>query len=546
MKAHLLFISAIAFCINAKAQIPTTGLVGKYSFNGNANDLSGNSNNGTMSNGATFTLDRFGNNNSAASLDGVDDYISLPSGAATSLNITGDFSVSYWVKTLDNAGLLASLGNNVLSPYEGYVSGIDGGTVGSGKVGVSTRGTWTGSTISINSNNWHNVIYTLQGGTLKIYIDNVLDKQVTGILTPLSWGGNRVIGCRNDLVMTSATNYAGLFDDLLIYNRALSVTEVGQVYSNNCSTPDINTGLVAQYDFTGNANDLSGTGNNGMVNGATLVADRFGNPNSAYSFNGSTDFIQVPHNASLQFPANKMSISFWVNYTSFATNGNNDILISKQNGDGSTQVGFNVFQGSTASGNTGLLVSNGGGNFGGVASTSLALSQTKHIVVVYDNGNAKTYINGVSVNTGTSTATIGANTMDLLIGKANWSNPNAKPFNGILDDIRIYNRPLTDCDVDSLYNIPNSIPTGITQFEKKSQYTVYPNPSSEKVFIEFNSNESKQMNIELFDLLGNIVLTTPITSSLGENKVELNLQGLSNGVYFVRINNSVQKIQVNR
>ena len=54
--------------------VPTNGLVGWWPFNGNANDESGNGNNGTV-NGATLTADRFGNANSAYSFDGVDDYI---------------------------------------------------------------------------------------------------------------------------------------------------------------------------------------------------------------------------------------------------------------------------------------------------------------------------------------------------------------------------------------------------------------------------------------------------------------------------------------
>jgi hypothetical protein len=46
-------------------------------------------------------------------------------------------------------------------------------------------------------------------------------------------------------------------------------------------------GLVGYWGFNGNANDQSGNGNNGTVNGATLTSDRFGNNNSAYSFDGS-------------------------------------------------------------------------------------------------------------------------------------------------------------------------------------------------------------------------------------------------------------------
>ncbi|MBK7683481.1 MAG: hypothetical protein IPJ26_13910 [Bacteroidetes bacterium] len=48
-------------------------------------------------------------------------------------------------------------------------------------------------------------------------------------------------------------------------------------------------GLVGWWPFNGSANDESGNGNNGVINGVTLVADRFGNANQAYSFNGATE-----------------------------------------------------------------------------------------------------------------------------------------------------------------------------------------------------------------------------------------------------------------
>jgi hypothetical protein len=59
-------------------------------------------------------------------------------------------------------------------------------------------------------------------------------------------------------------------------------------------------GLVGYWGFNGNANDQSGNGNNGTVNGATLTTDRFGNSNSAYSFDGN-DFIEIADNPTLNF-----------------------------------------------------------------------------------------------------------------------------------------------------------------------------------------------------------------------------------------------------
>ena len=69
-------------------------------------------------------------------------------------------------------------------------------------------------------------------------------------------------------------------------------------------------GLVGWWPFNGNANDESGNGNNGTVNGATLTSDRFMNVNKAYSFDGVDDKIEINHSDSLNtFP---LSVVAWV------------------------------------------------------------------------------------------------------------------------------------------------------------------------------------------------------------------------------------------
>src|SRR6185312_11005406 len=96
---------------------------------------------------------------------------------------------------------------------------------------------------------------------------------------------------------------------------------------------NLNSGLVAYYPFTGNANDISGNGNNPIFNNATLTTDRFGNPNSAYSFNGVDNYIQIPNSPSLN-PANQISICAWVKAAGFyqgPCHGNN--IIMKGDGD---------------------------------------------------------------------------------------------------------------------------------------------------------------------------------------------------------------------
>jgi hypothetical protein len=77
--------------------------------------------------------------------------------------------------------------------------------------------------------------------------------------------------------------------DLAVVNENFNNTV--SVFRN--TMPIRSDGLVAWYKFDGNTADSSGNGNNGTNNGATLTTDRFGNANRAYSFNGSTQYIDV-------------------------------------------------------------------------------------------------------------------------------------------------------------------------------------------------------------------------------------------------------------
>ena len=77
--------------------VPTNGLVGWWPFNGNANDDSGNNNNGTV-NGATLTTDRFGNTNSAYQFNGVSNNIIVTSNSTFDINSGQSITISCWLK----------------------------------------------------------------------------------------------------------------------------------------------------------------------------------------------------------------------------------------------------------------------------------------------------------------------------------------------------------------------------------------------------------------------------------------------------------------
>lgn len=93
----------------------------------------------------------------------------------------------------------------------------------------------------------------------------------------------------------------------------------GNVSANDLDTIVLDTltsiptnGLIAEYLFNGNANDTSGQGNDGIVNGSTLTTDRNGNANSAYIFDGVDDYIEIADHSSLD-GMDGLTISVWVN-----------------------------------------------------------------------------------------------------------------------------------------------------------------------------------------------------------------------------------------
>ncbi len=99
-------ILGLALISNAQVPnyVPSNGLVGWWPFNGNANDESGNGNNGNPIGGASLTQDRYGNLNKAYSFDGIDDWIEVLDNNEFRFGTTTSFTCSFWIKlrTIDN------------------------------------------------------------------------------------------------------------------------------------------------------------------------------------------------------------------------------------------------------------------------------------------------------------------------------------------------------------------------------------------------------------------------------------------------------------
>jgi hypothetical protein len=207
-------------------------------------------------------------------------------------------------------------------------------------------------------------------------------------------------------------------------------------------------GLLGYYPFNGNPNDVSANAANLTNNNAVLTADRFGTANAAYSFNGiNQNLINSTPNFTFN-PASSFTISFWYNRNNTATNGvlimnatnaANNFIWLFQAGATNSQYGTNKQQ------------------FSWIwAQTTSTTSTWTHIVCVYNAGAMTLYKNNVQVATGTFTHTnVTSAVMPLYVGRG----VGGDYYNGKMDDIGIWNRALTTCEINDLYNSSNSLTT---------------------------------------------------------------------------------------
>jgi hypothetical protein len=202
-------------------------------------------------------------------------------------------------------------------------------------------------------------------------------------------------------------------------------------------------GLVGWWPFNGNTNDESGNGNHGTVNGATLTNDRFGNANKAYSFNGN-NFISVPHNST--FNMSQATWNVWVTKNS-ASLGNGMYIFGKRD-NAQHHITFNEYLGN-GNGSIGWAAGQATGGGGGSIVGGWHMLTIVYNQSIFSN-NFVYYFDGIQ--TGTTTV----NSFTFLNGDVRFgievNNPYWQGFNGFIDDALVYNRILSNCEIQGLYN----------------------------------------------------------------------------------------------
>ncbi len=229
-------------------------------------------------------------------------------------------------------------------------------------------------------------------------------------------------------------------------------------------------GLVGEWLFSGNANDTSGKGNNGTLNGPggtnnlpQSTADRFGNSGSAYNFDGTDDCISIPYSESFNFSSDdQIAISLWVkqDYIFNDSGEHVQMLITKYTHDTGTYAWHVSIHEKSFGGLNEYNVNNGlfwgrekqGDSWTYSTSQSeIQLNTYYHVVALYNGTSMKIFINGFPEDESNNAVNVSAGETDIgiMIGQCLLSQPYW--FHGTIDDVRIYNRALTEDEIAALY-----------------------------------------------------------------------------------------------
>jgi hypothetical protein len=284
---------------------------------------------------------------------------------------------------------------------------------------------------------WTHVAVTKYKGITKLYINGVAKKIITDDKesTFRKWGSlqlGRVNG-------NKARGFDGLIDETKIYNRALSDTEIAVM---------VNKGLLAHWKL----DEASGTTVTdatysfpGINSGAAVHAA--GKVNTAYDFEESEDDYVSFGNGLQLSTGNTATIAAWIKPESFrsgsAASSRNGIL-----GDSTADISFMIqdqgrltFQWDRGSAAYETLQAD--------ASGALAAGEWAHVAVTRDGANVKLYINGIQVKSTSSGSTANFVTFgELILGRQ--GNNAARDFDGLIDDVKVYNRPLTNAEIVEL------------------------------------------------------------------------------------------------
>ena len=402
-------------------------------------DASGSGNTGTCGI-ACPSMGVGGKVGTAASFNGTNDQITIPDSASLRLN---QFTIAMWVyptqvKT-DYQPLLVkadSSGNN--RNYGLYIA------PGSLRVRYSVWGGDCATKFAANSsgqlvlNTWNHIAFTYDGASEKLYINGNLDSSVAAVSASLC---QIAVPINIGMEATAFQPFKGRLDDIQIYNQALSTVSVSNLFDSPAAYWKLDEAAGAA-SFA----DASGSGNTGACGSACPTMGVPGKAGTAASFNGVNDQISIPDSPSLRL--NQFTIALWV-YPK-QTQTSYQMLVAKEDASGNSrnyglyivpttnQVRYSVFGSDCST------------KFAGNSTGELALNAWNHVVFTYDGVTESFYLNGVLDSFSAAEGVSPCQAATPV--KMGMETAAFQPFNGVLDDVRIYSQALSALGVSNLYN----------------------------------------------------------------------------------------------
>ena len=371
--------------------------------------------------------------------DGVDDYIDI--GNPASLQITGNMSISAWVKTSDTGAYEIIVGKDDVGSNRSYY--LYKSSTQKAKFYIYTSGVGANveGTSAISDGNWHHILAVNDGTDLKIYVDGALEGTNSG-------GGGAIdntsvnieIGRRAG-VLGVRGNWTGSIDEVAIWNSDQSAN-VASIY--NSGAPTTITGATAYWKMGEESNFTD----NWLVNNSALS----NYSTRSFNFDGVDDNVNLGDIPFVRAGGQHFSISTWVNTNSsaqgayfgtrVAPSSTNTIYFYRNSGGG---VVLQINNSST-------------GNIEARSSVTLSTNQWYHIAATFDGSEPvatdriKIYINGVlSVGYQSGTGTnlpSGSTGIFNFIGALNVGLYQS----GNIDEVAIWDSTLTSGNVTTIYN----------------------------------------------------------------------------------------------
>jgi len=398
----------------------SNGLVGYWkmdeaSWNGTSNeviDSSGNNNHATSAYGANVTTGKYGN---AGNFDGTDDQVDT---TATNLfPYTNNFTISAWVKP-------TTLAHARIAGHAGTAKGFGLGIRSTGAIWLVTQSVkdYVTTTTPITTNSWQLLTAVMDSNNdVSFYLNGTFIEKVTHT-SPAVANTDTVfrIGQWN-----STYKFTGSIDEVRVYNRALSASEVSSLY--HYAPGPVGYWKLDEAQGT-TANDSSGYGltSSSFLGSPDWTTGKYG---SALNFQNSGDYLSIADNSLLK-PSN-ITVEAWVYPT---TNFVNWTAIATKTTNGSWSDGYGLVKSGT--GNIIRFFVNNY-NSGSSGDATLALNTWSHVAGTYDGSTIKLYVNGTLINSASYSTPLTNSTQPLLIGRG--AGSNGYRWIGKIDDIRIYN-----------------------------------------------------------------------------------------------------------